>query len=54
MDSMADQAENNLESRVYHGKRGRYNLETHFSIHQNAHQDIQLATGTEMSGRDKV
>ena len=36
------------------GKRGIYNFEAHVSIHQNAHQDIQLATGMEMSGIDKV
>ena len=54
MDSIADHAENTLEPRVYQGERGRYSFETHISIHRNAHNNIQLMTGTDMSGRDKV
>ena len=54
MDSIADCAENTLESKVYWGERGRYRFETHVCIHQNTHHNIQLATGMEMSGRDKV
>ena len=54
MDTIASTAEDKLLMSQYHGERPRYDFERHISVHQKAHIDIEKATGTPLSGRDKV
>ena len=54
MDTIASTAEDKLLTSQYHGERPRYDFKRHVSVHQKAHIDIEKATGTPLSGRDKV
>ena len=54
MDTIASSAEDKLLTSQYHGERPRYDFERHVSVHQKVHIDIEKATGTPLSGRDKV
>jgi hypothetical protein len=54
LDTMANKAESRLENATYHGEKPCYSFETHVSIHQQAHKQINLATGTTWTTREKV
>jgi hypothetical protein len=54
LDTMANKAESRIENAAYHGEKPRYSFETHVSIHQQAHAQINLATGTTWTAREKV
>jgi hypothetical protein len=54
LDTMANKAESRIENAAYHGEKPRYSFETHVSIHQQAHKQINLATGTTWTPREKV
>jgi hypothetical protein len=54
LDTMANKEESGLENAAYHGEKPRYSFETHVLIHQQAHEQIHLATGTTWTAREKV
>ena len=54
LDSLANRAENWMASTKYAAERARYNFEKHVTVHQKCHSDIEKATGTALTDRDKV
>jgi hypothetical protein len=54
LDTMANKAESRIENAAYHGEQPHYSFETHISIHQQAHKQINLATGTTWTAREMV
>ena len=54
MDTIASTVEDKIIMSQHHGERPCYDFEQHVSVHQKAHIDIVMVTGTPLSGRDKV
>jgi hypothetical protein len=54
LDSIANRADDKIESLVYSGERQRYTFETHISHFKKAHLDLEKATGSPVDERTKV